>query len=123
VTPEDQTAQAHSSAPGPLSALDRGDAWAPPVTDTETCLATIWTELIGVTGLGVDDDFFDLGGHSLLATRVLARVTAALGVRLALRDIFAAPTIRSLAERIDAMSERRSSAMVETSDDREEILI
>ena len=78
---------------------------------------------MGVTGLGVDDDFFDLGGHSLLATRVLARVTAALGVRLALRDIFAAPTIRSLAERIDAISERRPAAMVETSDDREEILI
>ncbi|HEY1410860.1 MAG TPA: SDR family NAD(P)-dependent oxidoreductase, partial [Rhodopila sp.] len=123
VTPEDQTAQTHSSAPGPLSALDRGDAWAPPVTDTEKSLAMIWTELIGVTGLGVDDDFFDLGGHSLLATRVLARVTAALGVRLALRDIFAAPTIRSLAERIDAISERCSSTMVETSDEREEILI
>ena len=83
----------------------------------------IWTELIGVTGLGVDDDFFDLGGHSLLATRVLARITAALGVRLALRDIFDAPTIRTLAERIDATSGRRPSAMVEMSDDREEILI
>jgi hypothetical protein len=54
---------------------------------------------------------------------VLARLTASLGVRLALRDIFAAPTIRSLAERIDAIAERRPSAMVEMSDDREEILI
>ena len=123
VTPEDQTAKAHPSASGPLSAVDREDACDPPVTDTEKCLATIWTELIGVTGAGVDDDFFDLGGHSLLATRVLARVTAALGVRLALRDIFAAPTIRRLAERIDAMTARHASDMAETSDDREEILI
>jgi phthiocerol/phenolphthiocerol synthesis type-I polyketide synthase E len=123
VTPADRTAQVHSSAPAPLSAVDRGDVRDPPVTDTEKCLATIWTELIGVTGPGVDDDFFDLGGHSLLATRVLARLTASLGVRLALRDIFAAPTIRSLAERIDAIAERRPSAMVEMSDDREEILI
>ena len=79
VTPGDRTAQAHSGAPGPLSAADRGDVRNPPVTDTEKCLATIWTELIGDTGLGVDDDFFDLGGHSLLATRVLARVAATHG--------------------------------------------
>jgi len=122
-TPGDRTAQAHSGAPAPLSALDRGDVRDPPVTDTEKSLATIWTELTGVTGLGVDDDFFDLGGHSLLATRVLARVTALLRVRLSLRDIFAAPTIRGLAERIDAIPERRPSDVAETSDDREEILI
>ena len=79
--------------------------------------------MIGVTQLGVDDDFFELGGHSLLATRVLSRVVATLGVRLSLRDIFAAPTIRTLAEWIDAMPERRPSATIETSDDREEILI
>jgi hypothetical protein len=78
---------------------------------------------MGVTQLGVDDDFFELGGHSLLATRVLARVAATLGVRLALRDIFSAPTIRSLSERIDSVSERRPPATKETSDDREEILI
>jgi hypothetical protein len=121
--PENRTAQAHSNAPGASSAADRGEARDPPVTDSEKCLATIWTELIGVTGPGVDDNFFDLGGHSLVATRVLARVAATLGVRLALRDIFAAPTIRGLAERIDAMSERHHSTAVETSDDREEILI
>jgi NAD(P)-dependent dehydrogenase (short-subunit alcohol dehydrogenase family) len=118
-----QTAQVHPIASGPPSSADSGDPRDPPVTDTEKCLATIWTELMGVTGLGVYDNFFDLGGHSLLATRVLARVTAALRVRLALRDIFATPTIRGLAERIDAISERRPPVMVETSDDREEILI
>jgi Phosphopantetheine attachment site/KR domain len=119
----EQMALAHSSALRPLSATDPGDVRGPPATDTEKCLARIWIELIGESGLGVDDDFFELGGHSLLATRVLARVSAALGVRLALRDIFAAPTIRSLAERIDAVSEQRSFATMETSDDREEVLI
>nr|WP_294524335.1 type I polyketide synthase [uncultured Rhodopila sp.] len=113
-------AVAVSDAPGSLSPVAPNDRSDPPVTEVEQRLAAIWTELIGVTNLGIDDDFFELGGHSLLATRVLARVTAALGVRLALRDIFTAPTIRRLAERIDTLSR---PAMAEVSEDREEILL
>ena len=123
LSPGDPLAPASASAPERLSPANAGDGRDPPITDTQKSLATIWTELMGVTQLGVDDDFFELGGHSLLATRVLARVAATLGVRLALRDIFAAPTIRSLAERIDSVSEQRPSAVMEPSDDREEILI
>jgi phthiocerol/phenolphthiocerol synthesis type-I polyketide synthase E len=121
--PGDRAAPAHSSASETLASANASDVRDPPVTETQRSLATIWTELMGVTQLGVDDDFFELGGHSLLATRVLARVAATLGVRLALRDIFSAPTIRSLSERIDSVSERRPPATKETSDDREEILI
>ncbi len=91
----------------------------PPANDIERSLAGIWTELIGISNIGVHDDFFDLGGHSLLATRVLARVRASLGVSLGLRAIFEAPTIRLLAERIGAAS----GAAVSVADDREEILI
>ena len=90
----------------------------PPSTDIERSLAAIWSELTGVTNIGVNDNFFDLGGHSLLATRVIARVSATLEARLALRDIFDAPTIRTLAERISAM---RSPE--EADEDREEIVI
>jgi acyl transferase domain-containing protein len=123
MSPRDRIQPAQSGAVGPRSAVTPHDRSDPPVTEVETCLAAIWTELIGVTNLGVDDDFFELGGHSLLATRVLARVTAALGVRLALRDIFTAPTIRRLAERIDALSQHDRHAMAEVAEDREEILI
>jgi acyl carrier protein len=71
-----------------------------PRSDVEQQLSDIWTELLGVEAVGVDDDFFELGGHSLLATRVLARVGEAFGVRLALRDVFEAPTVARLAQRI-----------------------
>ena len=86
-------------------------------------LAAIWSELTGVHDIGVHDDFFDLGGHSLLATRVIARVGAQLGVRLTLRDIFAAPTIRRLAEQIGEGGAPDVDAADLSSDDREEILI
>jgi phthiocerol/phenolphthiocerol synthesis type-I polyketide synthase E len=74
----------------------------PPIGDVEVRLAAIWVELLGVERVGASDNFFALGGHSLLATRVLARIDEGLGARLALRDVFDAPTLRELAKRIVA---------------------
>jgi hypothetical protein len=88
--------------------------FATPAGGTEANLAAIWAGLLGVEAVGATDDFFALGGHSLLATRVLARIGEQLGVRLALRDIFDAPTVRLLAQRIAAAQE---------ADDREEFVL
>ena len=88
--------------------------FAAPAAGNETKIAEIWTALLGVEAVGATDDFFALGGHSLLATRVLARIGEQLGVRLKLRDIFEAPTVRMLAGRIAAVQE---------ADDREEFVL
>jgi amino acid adenylation domain-containing protein len=73
-----------------------------PRTPTETVLAGIWAEVLGVEKVGIRDSFFELGGHSLLATRVMSRLREALQVELPLRTLFEAATIEALAERVDA---------------------
>ncbi len=81
---------------------DRDEASAAPQTPVQELLAGIWSELLGVSHLGVDDSFFDLGGHSLLATQLVARVRAVIGVEVPLSDLFAAPTLGGMAERVEA---------------------
>jgi hypothetical protein len=83
--------------------------YVPPTTPVQTRLGLIWSELLGIEEIGVNDDLFELGGHSLLATQVLARVQTQLGAKLALRDIFDAPTIARLAERVDKAREASQS--------------
>ncbi|TGD36098.1 non-ribosomal peptide synthetase, partial [Brevibacterium aurantiacum] len=78
-----------------------------PGTDTEKLLAGVFRDVLNLpdtTVLSVDDDFFRLGGHSLLATRVIARINADTGAGLSLRDVFDAPTIAGLGERIDRVT-------------------
>jgi acyl carrier protein len=69
-----------------------------PRTSVEAVLCGIWSELLGVSAVGVEDNFFVLGGHSLLATQVVSRIRNELQVELPLGLLFSAPTIEGLAE-------------------------
>ncbi len=69
-------------------------------TPVEQALVALWSELLGVEGIGVEDDFFALGGHSLLATRLLTRVRERFGVALALQALIESPTVAALAARL-----------------------
>ncbi|GIG16675.1 hypothetical protein Cme02nite_50070 [Catellatospora methionotrophica] len=90
---------------GALAAL-AGSASAPvgsipPADGTETEVAAILADVLGVPGLGAHDDFFATGGHSLLAVQAVDRLRRHFGVALPLRELFAAPTVAGLAARIE----------------------
>ncbi|WP_169307408.1 non-ribosomal peptide synthetase [Chitiniphilus eburneus] len=75
---------------------------APPRGDTETALAAIWAELLGVRPADRDAHFFLLGGSSLAAARLVNRVRDHFGRRLALPAVLQHPTLAALAAQIDA---------------------
>ncbi len=83
--------------------------WVAPRNPVEDRLTSIWTQVLGIDDLGIDDDFFDLGGHSLLATQVVSQAREAFGRDLALQAIFETPTVRGLAAALGADGEGTGS--------------
>jgi amino acid adenylation domain-containing protein len=79
-----------------------------PCTETERWLAEVWAEILEISSIGRDDDFFNLGGDSLMGASVAAHVYASVGVELSLAAIADHPTVSALAKFIDGS--RRTAA-------------
>jgi amino acid adenylation domain-containing protein len=109
-----------------LPAPDRSsvqNVYVAPSTPVEQQLAGIWSQLLRVDRVGINDDFFVLGGHSLLATQVIVRIRTAFRVDVPLRQLFDASTIARLAKIIEQLMEtsakQKIPPIVRVSRDRE----
>jgi len=76
-------------------------------------LSAIWKNLLKVEQVSIRDNFFEIGGHSLMAIRVVSRVRKKLKANISINDVFANPTIESLARLVgDFRGTDESSAIV-----------
>lgn len=99
----------------PAPAFDRAilsAAHVSPVSPEERALAGMWVQLLGVEGIGVDDDFFELGGDSLMAVELFAMIKAHFGQELPLGALARQPTIAGLAGALGTGSEERWDPLV-----------
>jgi amino acid adenylation domain-containing protein len=87
--------RAASAAHGQLSPRN-----VPPRTSLEEMLALLWSQVLGLQPVGIEDDFFSLGGHSLIAAELVGLAREAFQVDLPLRSLFEHPTIAGLAAEI-----------------------
>ncbi|MFF0817420.1 alpha/beta fold hydrolase [Rhodococcus sp. NPDC003318] len=76
-------------------------AHVPPAVGTETTLAELWAEILGVDRVGRDDDFTALGGDSLQTQQMLTRVGAQTDVALSSATLANFPTLRQFAAHLD----------------------
>jgi len=83
-----------------------------PTTPLEELLARIWSETLGVSRVGIDDNFFDLGGDSILSIRIAMRMREA-GLALEVCDLFMQQTVGGLA-RLLSQREAVPAALRET---------
>ncbi len=94
--------------PEPDAGAARGAArnYAAPRNPTETALAGIWAEILGVDRVGIRDNFFEVGGHSLMATAVMSRIRTEFKVELMVRAIFEGPTVAALSRVVEEAAAR-----------------
>ncbi|MEI2430263.1 amino acid adenylation domain-containing protein [Lysobacter yananisis] len=88
--------------PAPDAAAFAHAAFEAPRGASETALAKLWQELLGLARVGRGDHFFELGGHSLIAVRLLSRIGRTFAIELPLAELFARPRLADLAAAIDA---------------------
>ena len=89
-------------------------AYEAPRDATEMQLARIWCEILQVDRIGRTDNFFDRGGHSLLAVRTVTSLRQAFGVDVAVRDLFAHPVLKDLADLLRHAARVEQSAFEKT---------
>ncbi|CRK49612.1 putative non-ribosomal peptide synthetase [Rhodococcus sp. RD6.2] len=83
-----------------------------PRSDTETTVAALWSQILGVDPIGRDDDFVSLGGDSLQTQQMLTQVEERFAVQFSSATLAGFPTLRQFSAHLDGTN---SGAVAATS--------
>jgi acyl carrier protein len=73
------------------------DTFVAPRDPVEQVLVGIWSDVLRVEKVGIQDSFFELGGDSILSLQIVSRIRATLQIDVPLRALFEGPTVAGLA--------------------------
>jgi thioesterase domain-containing protein/phosphohistidine swiveling domain-containing protein/acyl carrier protein len=99
------------SLPEPDASAMRKE-YVEPRNRTELELVRIWEETLGISPIGMKDNFFEIGGHSLLAVRIMGEIKKAFGKSIPIAALFNAPVIEGLSEILASEDELSVSPLV-----------
>jgi len=80
-----------------LADLATATSFVAPRNDYELRLTQIWETLLGISPIGVQDNFFDIGGDSLQIVSLMTQIEREFGKTLPLSTVLTEPTIEQLA--------------------------
>jgi amino acid adenylation domain-containing protein len=93
-------------APG-RTVSDTHAATQPPTTPLQHAIAIVWTQVLDVSAIDVNQSFFDVGGHSLLVAQVASRLQEIFQVEVPMRAMFLSPTIADLSQTLERLGSDR----------------
>ncbi|MFS0553782.1 amino acid adenylation domain-containing protein [Brevibacillus sp. 179-C9.3 HS] len=109
VTPNGKTDR--RALPIPDGNAFTGTAYLAPTTELEQKMAAIWENVLGVSRVGIQDNFFTLGGHSLKAIQLISHMQKECKTDVPLRVLFERPTIQAIAKYVEGEEEGTYSAI------------
>jgi acyl-coenzyme A synthetase/AMP-(fatty) acid ligase/acyl carrier protein len=101
-----------AALPSPKPKQEQSRKHAAPKTEAERMLAGIWSEILGIYELGIDDNFFERGGDSLMLVRVQGVINERLHRDIPVTMLFRYPTIRALSSYLT--EGQRSDSLVQS---------
>ncbi|MGB7604589.1 MAG: amino acid adenylation domain-containing protein, partial [Lutisporaceae bacterium] len=85
--------------------INTGVEYVAPTNKIEEKLVSIWSEVLGVGRIGINDNFFDLGGHSLKAIKIVSIIQKELMAEISVGYLFSNPTVNQLGKYIEKTKE------------------
>lgn len=72
-----------------------------PRNEADKKLLDVWAQVLGKANIGISDSYFETGGDSLKAAYIVSNIYEVFGVKLSIKDIFEAPTIKALSDYLE----------------------